>query len=230
MALAHSPRIVTDGLVLCLDAGNPKSYPGSGTTWSDLSGNERNYSISSNISWNASGYFSCTGGMFTGPASNSFGFSSDNEHTIEVFAQVTQATANSFFNWRATPNIGTDQRAIYTHLYYSNGFTYYDVSGCCAGTQRISYANDSDLTAGVRHLVWRTRTNSTPNREFFKNTVSQMNSGTNSTGTVNWNLTDSATIGSGWYGNLHLFRAYNRALTDDEIQQNFNALRSRFGI
>ena len=39
MALAHSPRIVTDGLVLCLDAGNPKSYPGSGTTWTDLSGN-----------------------------------------------------------------------------------------------------------------------------------------------------------------------------------------------
>jgi len=38
MALAHSPRIVTDGLVLALDAGNTKSYPGSGTTWSDLIG------------------------------------------------------------------------------------------------------------------------------------------------------------------------------------------------
>ena len=42
MALAHSPKIVTDGLVLCLDAGNPKSYPGSGTTWYDLSGNGNN--------------------------------------------------------------------------------------------------------------------------------------------------------------------------------------------
>ena len=38
MALFHSPRIVTDNLVLCLDAGNPKSYPGSGATWYDLSG------------------------------------------------------------------------------------------------------------------------------------------------------------------------------------------------
>jgi hypothetical protein len=42
MSLIHSPRIVTDGLVLCLDAGNPKSYTGSGTTWTDLSGNGNN--------------------------------------------------------------------------------------------------------------------------------------------------------------------------------------------
>ena len=34
--LVHSPRIVTNGLVLCLDAANPKSYPGSGTAWTDL--------------------------------------------------------------------------------------------------------------------------------------------------------------------------------------------------
>ena len=39
MSLNHSPAIVTDGLVLCLDAANPRSYPKSGTTWSDLSGN-----------------------------------------------------------------------------------------------------------------------------------------------------------------------------------------------
>ena len=36
MSLSHSPKIVTDGLVLCLDAANPRSYPKSGTTWSDL--------------------------------------------------------------------------------------------------------------------------------------------------------------------------------------------------
>jgi len=36
MSLNHSPSIVTDGLVLCLDAANQRSYPKSGTTWSDL--------------------------------------------------------------------------------------------------------------------------------------------------------------------------------------------------
>jgi len=38
MGLAHSPRIVTDGLVLCLDAASKRSYPGTGTVWTDLKG------------------------------------------------------------------------------------------------------------------------------------------------------------------------------------------------
>jgi hypothetical protein len=42
MAFVHSPKIVTDGLVRALDAGNVKSYPGSGTTWLDKSGRGNN--------------------------------------------------------------------------------------------------------------------------------------------------------------------------------------------
>ena len=53
MALAHSPKIVTDGLVLCLDAANPKSYPGSGTTWTDLSGNGNNGTLVNGASYNS---------------------------------------------------------------------------------------------------------------------------------------------------------------------------------
>ena len=39
MAFHYSPKIVTDGLIFALDAANHKSYPGSGTVWTDLSGN-----------------------------------------------------------------------------------------------------------------------------------------------------------------------------------------------
>ena len=42
MGLSHSPRIVTDGLVFCVDAGDKMSYPGAGTTWTDLSKNRNN--------------------------------------------------------------------------------------------------------------------------------------------------------------------------------------------
>ena len=45
MAYRNGPKIVTDGLVLCLDAAIGKSYPGSGTTWYDLSGNGNNGTI-----------------------------------------------------------------------------------------------------------------------------------------------------------------------------------------
>ena len=42
MGTIYGPNFVTDGLVLCLDAANTRSYPGSGSTWTDLSGNNLN--------------------------------------------------------------------------------------------------------------------------------------------------------------------------------------------
>ena len=116
------------------------------------------------------------------------------------------------------------------NLYYSNGNTYYDVAGCCAVSQRISYTNDTDFTAGIRHVSYRTRVNTTPNREIFKNTVSQVDSGANSTNTVTWNDATSATIGNNWYGRLYSFRAYSRPLTDTEMVQNYDAQKERFGL
>lgn len=68
MALAHNPKIVTDGLVLCLDAANPKSYPGSGTVWSDLSGNGNNGTLVNGV-----GYNSNNGGYLTFDGSNDGG-------------------------------------------------------------------------------------------------------------------------------------------------------------
>lgn len=60
MAIAYNTSIVRDGLVLHLDAANVKSYPGSGTTWKDLSGLGNNASkngTESLATWNSAGYF-----------------------------------------------------------------------------------------------------------------------------------------------------------------------------
>jgi hypothetical protein len=57
------PHLVTDGLVLALDAANPLSYPGSGTTWRDLSGGNKNFTLdSTGITWNSNGYFNLANG------------------------------------------------------------------------------------------------------------------------------------------------------------------------
>ena len=53
MGLAHSPSIVTDGLKVCFDAANPKSYPGSGTTWYDLSGNDNHGTLLNSPTFNS---------------------------------------------------------------------------------------------------------------------------------------------------------------------------------
>jgi len=53
MAFVHSPKIVTDGLVLALDAGNTKSYPGTGTTWFDKSGRGNNGTLTNGPTFNS---------------------------------------------------------------------------------------------------------------------------------------------------------------------------------
>jgi hypothetical protein len=67
MALQHSPRIVTDGLVLCLDAANPKSYPGSGITWGDVSGQNHTGTLTFGPSYSVS-----NGGTISFDGSNDY--------------------------------------------------------------------------------------------------------------------------------------------------------------
>jgi hypothetical protein len=235
MALPHSPKIVTDGLVLCLDAANTKSYPGTGTTWFDVSGNGRNFSIDPSFAtWDSSGYFtvtSKTGYVFSGPASNTFGFASTNEHTVISWVTWTTKTNSAFFDWRATQNTGSDSRAIYTHFpYNTTPDFYYDVSGCCGTTQRISGTVSNNFQNSVNMATWRTRKSATPNRQFFRNGISILDSGANSTATVTWNNTTAVGLCGTWVGRLYNFYVYNRDLTDAEITQNFNALRGRYGL
>ena len=65
MALRHSPKIVTDGLVLALDAANTRSYPGSGSTWFDLSGNNHNATLNSVTHSTVNGGVFVTAGALT---------------------------------------------------------------------------------------------------------------------------------------------------------------------
>lgn len=51
MSTSYSPKTVTDGLILCLDAANTKSYPGSGTTWYDLTTNASNCTLTNGPSF-----------------------------------------------------------------------------------------------------------------------------------------------------------------------------------
>ena len=106
MGIAYNPRVVTDGLVLCLDAGNVKSYPGSGTTWTDLSGKGN------------------TGTLTNGPT-----YSSANGGSI-VFDGVDDRVSGTSFNtgqnftinaWIYPTLLGTTRRAIVANSYPYSG-------------------------------------------------------------------------------------------------------------
>ena len=86
--------IVTDGLILHLDAGDSNSYSGSGNTWNDISGNSNHFDINNVATHNNEGYFlfnsTLVGGTgMIGPPSNSFGLSQTN-HTIELVMTILQ--------------------------------------------------------------------------------------------------------------------------------------------
>lgn len=214
MGLAHSPRIVTNGLVLCLDAGNTKSYPGSGTTWTDMIGKR-----------------STT--LVNGPT-----FSSSNGGSI-VFDGV---------NDYATASIPTlTDYSLSFWIYIISGVTgEKQILGANGGGAEISLLNGSwisysQLDGGVRSGpafslgVWynfiMTRTGSTTNFVINNIQTNTFASGSN-VGIDGTAVFGDLAAGFGRYLNANIARIdfYNRVLTTNELTQNFNALRGRFGI
>jgi len=254
VSLYHSPQISLNGLVLCLDAANPKSYPGSGTTWTDLSGNNENFTL-----YNSPSFSSNYGGelLFSGSndyaritTSNSIDSSASNG-TIEVWFRtisstlgVTYARLVSFSDATGTgSNTGSTQGTnrdydnylclIKNNTAESLGLWYKDNPNAFGPATLVNTNNYFNAT-----ITWST-SGSNMTFRFYLNgsntntsTVTQSGYSTNaSTITLGGNcagaLTNPLENSSCAFSS---FKLYNRALTASEIQQNFNALRSRFSI
>lgn len=230
--LAHSPRIVTDGLVLCLDAANSKSYPGSGTTWRDLSGNENHFTIS-------------------GPdyiSSNPIHFNFLDNQGDQIYR-----SSCSFMNslstlttscWIRFDNINTAAGIISYAVSGSDNeyLLFYD--GTTSPKRFALWFDGTELIVNhtITSSVWYNLVNvvSTTNNILYINAQliqSQTKTGTSLIGngymilgqeqdSVGGTLSD----GQDLLGDIAQVSIYNRALTAQEIQQNFNATRKRYGI
>jgi hypothetical protein len=234
MSYSNGPRIVTDGLVLYLDAGNTKSYPGSGNTWYDLSGNNRNGSWVSSPSFTSSGslsYFSTLGNRCTGPASNSFNINNTSGYTIFIACKQITLVATAAFKFYSS-NIYN--RGIFAHLTWSDNTVYFDQGGCCASNTRTNVSSGGSQTWNLWTL--RRFTNSST-RTISKNGVT-LTTNTAAAADINLNSTAVDFVGSNEYGGnsttwnaqINMFIVYNRGLDNLEISQNYNALKGRFNL
>jgi len=231
MGAACGPDIVNDGVVLHLDAGSRKSYPGSGTAWNDLSGNGNNSTLtgSPTYSSNRLGSFTFNG---TSHYASFFAHNLTTTATIEMWCSVT----------------GTPSQAMYM------GFNLYDVYfyspwgvGFNTGNADLYGITPAMVTAlglsdNWRHYVFEMRSDvSYTNNKIYVNGALQplvQQGGTELSSARNFNSGNGrigywAYSGGGSYYmpmNLGLFKIYNRALTAAEVSQNFNATRGRFGI
>ena len=234
MGLAHSPRIVTDGLILALDAANTKSYGGSGTTWTDLSGKGNNGTIT-NATFNSDGYFAFDGSddYISFASASELQFLNRLPYTMEVWMYPTSNpganTWTGIFNREDSSGGSRDGYNIY--LNGGSGTLYLATERFQSGTNNsIGYGyNDSDLL-NIWHHVVATYDGTTV--RLYRNGV-QLNSGTSTGNITNTSKTlEIGRRGTGAYfiGRLNGQKIYNKALSASEIQQNYNALRGRFGI
>jgi hypothetical protein len=217
MGTKYNPKIVTDGLVLYVDAANYRSYPGTGLT--------------------VSGLVNSVGGMLVGGV----GFSSDylgyftfdgstgyinfgNSSTVRVL----NGTISS---WVKTSSPGSNYRGIlakqYAYgLFYNNSILVaYDWNTNLARSTGINIADNS-----WKNVVMSFESGVNNGTKIYLNGVNVL------TTTITWVNDNQALYGGSevngsQYSNCSssIFSLYNRALSDLEILQNYNVTKKRFG-
>ena len=231
---ASTKVIIQDGLVLNLDAGASTSYPGIGTSWTDLSGSGNTGTLVNGV-----GYNSGNGG--------SLSFDGVDDYVIK--SSWTNSPTNNFsigcwvrfsdnINDRYVLSFGRDTGGASGGLaLFAYGFDAVSnalIFECGSTVGRVS----SGIVPSLGIWYYLTATADATNTRFYlngelKNTSSQGSGAIASNPTLSIGSYVSGSGNPSTYfhsGNISQVSIYNRALTASEIQQNFNALRGRFGI
>ena len=228
MALAHSPRIVTDGLVLHLDAANTKSYSGSGTDWKDLSGKDNDTTLvnSPTYSSNNAGYFNFDGSndSVSLPTLDVAG----NELTFSVWNYGIEAKASSIIF--LTDSDG--HRMLNVHLPWSNNNVFFDKGGISSGYDRIYKAATNSEYQGWHHWAFTANASTGSMKIYLDGSLWHSVTGktktfTNITGTTkNIGKTGGNQYHRGYISNAQI---YKKELSLSEVKQNYDALKWRYG-
>jgi hypothetical protein len=226
MALNHSPKIITDGLVFCYDAANPKSYPGTGTSVTNIIGMTEGEVISATYSSNENGYFAfATDDLIRFPEDSRL---NSQTITVEVWAKTNALSQNGFWFEKGSVNsqYSLFQEGVSIRWRANFGAGLVNMVSPTTAT----YINTTDWFHIVATFV-------TGDQRVYINGI-QAGTGT-SAGTIATNA-NGMSIGAyggysgsrGYYynGNISSVRVYDRVLTISEVKQNFEALRGRYGI
>jgi hypothetical protein len=223
MAIAYNTSVVRNGLVLYLDAANPKSYPGSGTTVFDMK-NGINGTLINGVSFNSTnkGHFSFDG--------------LDDYINLGDNALLNN-TLNGSTNWTICYwcNPLTDGRIL------DRGNLAQDPTGSLelnAGSifRNNASGSSSILSTNIINTGWNyvclTRNSSLLISWYLNGIFSNSTQATESFGGSGiWKIgRRAANLSSIYSGDLSIISIYNKVLTIDEVKENFEATRGRFGI
>ena len=203
--------VVTSGLTCYLDAAIPASYPGSGTTWYDLSGNGNHGTLTNGPTFN--GLF---GGVIVTDGTNDYVSVNLDYRTTDctVIAAARYVSTSS-----AIQRIITSGGNNWLMGFWSGGIDRYYAEGW------VTQGSGVDANW---HIYATTNKYSTDTWGLYSNGVLYAQNSNGSQGPYNIYLGGSGSEYSNAY--VSSFLTYNRILTDAEILQNYNALRGRIGI
>lgn len=212
--------------ILYLDAGIVTSYPGTGTTWYDLSGNGNNAALSGDIEFNNS-----NNGFFI--------FDGVNDHaTITNNSNLNFSSAQTVIIMMKHPSTSI-RRNPYNQAYGGYGTWTYEINGKMtyfygsAGTNTSPYTFIYSPTnpTDTWHMLSSTRDSS--NAKWYQNDSLQSTT-TNPYGVLTTPTTADIIIGNGyigrWLGNISIVMAYDKALSASDISKIFDSFRSRYGL
>jgi len=218
-------NIISSNLVMYVDAGLTSSYPGSGTTWTDLSGSNNNLTFQNSGSIT---YYSTGGGYFSTGSNGYFSIASGNNiptgnstYCLSVWVQMKSGTSVNGF-----VGIGNGYGT-------TNAVNAFRVSSTNA---LVNYWWGNDLT--VAYAVTTNWINAVAQYDGTTRSIWVNGTQISSDTPVGHNVTNSyVSVALTWptqseylQGNIGQALIYNRALTSTEITQNFTATRSRFGV
>ena len=240
MAIFYNPTIIRDNLVLCLDAANRKSYPGSGTVWTDLSGRGNNGELVNGVS-----YVGTNGGALSFDGSND---------RITIANPILSSTGNwtisSWCNFSSfNIDLGTSSVA---HLYTQyiadtgNGRIVFRIVNDGSIINKLSLFLGSGATYSSQVITGTTTINtntfynfvSTRNGNIFTTYINGVLEASSTLTGINITILQSTpeiggTISANFgflTGKIYATSIYNRALSASEIKQNYNATKSRYGL
>jgi hypothetical protein len=234
MAGTVAPNMVTDGLVLYLDAANNKSYPGSGTTWADIAAGNN-------------------GTLVNGPTFNSGnGGSIVFDGADDRVSRTTSINTGQNFTinaWIYPTLLGTTRRAVAANSYNyinRNGWSFSTAGGGTNNSFFLSVGNDNAYrvaaanTLSLNQWVYISAVcqNGGGSINLYKNgietsyalTALSTNTLTYTYPQFNVGFRDSAGTTDPYTGNIANVQIYNRALSSTEILQNYNATKGRYGL
>jgi len=220
-----NPKIVTDGLIFCLDAADKKSYSGSGTTWYDRSSSKDNATLVNDPAFINKG-FDLDGVddriTFDTP------FEDEGDITCIVWFKGEEAEASAYAYLLHNNGTDTSTGNSYLTIGVLGGGEYYAALDGQYSNMSTGIESDSSTIYQIA-LTWDGTTQKVYMNGELKNSRSlSVNSNTlSATTSIGSYRTSTYRI---WNGEVYIVHIYNRALSQEELKQNFNAMRGRFGV